>query len=69
MKPASLNPDSISKILEVIGLTLGPTLLAFNLFNFSVAKIGYYYKDAAQFGIAMGVFLIALALVAKRIRF
>lgn len=55
----------IKKTTEVVGFTVGPAVLAFNLFNFNIAKNGYYFKDPAQYGIAIGVFLIALAWVAR----
>lgn len=52
--------------LEVIGITLGPALLAFNLFNFNLGRLGIYYRDAAQYGIAIGVLLIAIALLIRK---
>lgn len=53
-------------ILEFVCITVGPAVLAFNIFNFNLAKNGFYYKDAAQWGIAIGIFMIALAYVLRR---
>ena len=52
--------------LEWVCFTAGPALVAFNLFNFNIAKNGLYYKDAAQWGIAIGVFMITLSLALRR---
>lgn len=54
---------NIWKSIEVIGFTVGPAILAFNLFNFNLSKLGLYYKDPAQYGIAGGVFLVAIAII------
>lgn len=63
-KAVSISPELVSqatKMLEVVGYTVGPALVAFNVFNFNIAKIGMFYKDPARIGIAVGVFLIAAA--------
>lgn len=62
---SSAQAKSIREFIAVVGITLGPAVLAFNLFNFNVVKNGYYFKEPAQYGIAIGVFLIALAWVTK----
>ncbi len=54
---------NIWKAIEVTGFTIGPAILAFNLFNFNISKLGFFYKDPAQYGIAGGVFLIAAAII------
>ncbi|MDH5648419.1 MAG: hypothetical protein OEY67_02085 [Gammaproteobacteria bacterium] len=56
---------NILKTMEVAGFTAGPSVLAFNLFNFNISKLGLYYSEPAQYGIAIGVFLIALALLLR----
>lgn len=68
MSSLTIDFPTISKYTELIGLTLGPAILAFNLFNFTLGGSGYYYKDPAQYGIALGVFLTAIGLVIKRFR-
>jgi hypothetical protein len=63
-RAVSISPElvnQITKITEIVGFTVGPALVAFNLFNFNLAKIGFFYKDPARIGIAAGVFLIAAA--------
>lgn len=63
-KAVSISPELISqviKMIEIVGYTIGPALVAFNVFNFNIAKIGFFYKDPARLGIAIGVFLIAAA--------
>jgi hypothetical protein len=63
-KAVSISPELIAqakKTMEVVGYTVGPALIAFNIFNFNIAKIGFFYKDPARIGIAAGVFLLAAA--------
>ena len=64
-KTVSISPElvnSATKITEVVGYTFGPALIAFNVFNFNIAKLGFYYMDVARFGLAAGVFLLASAI-------
>jgi len=64
IKGVNISPELVAQfsgILKTVGFTVGPALVAFNIFNFNIAKIGYFYKDPARFGIAIGVFLIATA--------
>ncbi|GMR18328.1 MAG: hypothetical protein BMS9Abin33_0736 [Gammaproteobacteria bacterium] len=65
----TLSPTLIKNIwksIEVTGFTIGPAILAFNLFNFNLSKLGFFYKDPAQYGIAGGVFLIAAAIITHK---
>ncbi len=64
-KTVSISPELVAratKITEVVGYTFGPALIAFNIFNFNIAKLGFYYMDAARFGMATGVLLLASAI-------
>jgi hypothetical protein len=55
----------ILKIVQSFGYIVGPTLVALNLFSFIPGRRGYFYTTAAEWGIAVGVFLIMLAVVSK----
>lgn len=55
----------ILKIVQTFGYLVGPTLVALNLFSFTPGRRGYFYTTGAEWGIAVGVFLIALAFVSK----
>jgi hypothetical protein len=54
------------RIMESVGLGFGPALVALNFFNFKPASHGYYYTNGSEWGIASGVFLICLAIIARR---
>lgn len=60
----------IQKIVYTIGMTAGPALIALFMFDFKYASRGkyYYYTDGAEWGIAIGVFLVMLALVSRKWR-
>ena len=55
----TMQTTTILKAVETGCLALGPAITAYYLFSFTVDKFGYYYKDT-EFGIAMGIFVIAL---------
>lgn len=55
----------ILKIVQTFGYLVGPALVALNLFSFTPGRRGYFYTTGAEWGIAIGVFLIALAFVSK----
>lgn len=64
VRAISISPELVTKLklaFEIIGYTMGPALVAFNIFNFSVARLGYFYQDPARYGIAGGVLLICIA--------
>lgn len=55
------------KIIESVGLGLGPAITALNVFSFSLSRGGsIYYKDGPSWGIAIGVLLISAAIVARK---
>jgi len=55
------------RITESICLGLGPAITALNIFSFSLTRSGdIYYKNGTTWGIAIGVFLIFVALVARK---
>ena len=55
------------RIVETISFGLGPAIAALNLFSFSLTRGGnIFYKDANSWGIAVGIFLICIAIVANR---
>ena len=69
MSANNINLKLLTKIGEAASFTLGPALVAFNVFNFNITKSGFlYYRDDAQYGIAIGVFLISLAFVMRNWR-
>ena len=63
-----LNPGAkiALKAVESIGIAFGPALVALNIFNFIPGKRGYFYENGSEWGIASGVFLMCLALVARK---
>lgn len=65
-----MNKTLIIKIVESVGYSLGPALIALNILDFRYARHShfYYYKGAAEWGIAIGVLLIGLAYIAKKWR-
>lgn len=54
------------RIIESIGLAFGPALIALNLFSIIPTKNGYTFSTGAEWGIASGVFLVSLAIIAKK---
>jgi hypothetical protein len=54
------------RILESIGLAFGPALIALNLFSFIPTRNGYAFSAGAEWGIASGVFLVSLAIIARK---
>lgn len=53
------------KAVESIGIAFGPALIALNIFNFIPGSRGYLYATSTEWGIASGVFLVCLAVVAR----
>lgn len=54
------------KAVESIGIAFGPAIIALNFFNFIPGSRGYLYANSTEWGIASGVFLVCLALVARK---
>ena len=55
------------KIVESLGIALGPAIIVLNLFSYKVAKSGTpYYLNGQEWGIAIGAFLIGLAIVSRK---
>ncbi len=65
-----MNKQLIVKIVESIGYSIGPALIALNIVDFRYARHShfYYFTSATQWGIAIGVLLIGLAYVARKWR-
>lgn len=63
-----LNPGArlALKITESVGIAFGPAIVALNLFSFKLSHGAYYYLSSSEWGIATGVFLVSIALVAKK---
>lgn len=55
----------ILKISQATTLVLGAAFTSFNLFSFTVAKNGYYFKDDNQYWLALGVSLLAVNYLIK----
>ena len=56
----------VLKGIQAACFTLGPTITAFNVFSFKVARGGgAYYLDSNQYWIAFGVLLISAGLVIR----
>jgi hypothetical protein len=65
MLNASLIPMA-RKLSETILLLVGSVLAAYNLLAFSVTSKGvYFFKDAHQIALGIGVSLIVLALLVR----
>ena len=62
----SSNARMALKIVESIGIAFGPALIALNIFNFIPGRRGYLYANSTEWGIAVGVFLVCLAVIAKK---
>jgi hypothetical protein len=60
----------IQKIVYSTGITVGPALITLFLFDFKYASRGkyYYYTDGAEWGMAVGVFLVMIALASRNWR-
>ncbi len=58
----------IQKIVYSVGLSVGPALIALFILDFKYATRGkyYYYTDGAEWGVAVGVFLVMAALVSRK---
>ncbi|MGW8247423.1 MAG: hypothetical protein ACWGOV_04865 [Acidiferrobacterales bacterium] len=54
------------KIIESVGIAFGPAVIALNLFSFRISHGSYYYLNSSEWGIATGVFLLCIALVARK---
>lgn len=54
------------RVVESVGLVFGPALVALNFFSFYPGRNGYAYSTGAEWGIASGVFLVCVAIVAKK---
>jgi len=54
------------RIIESIGLAFGPALIALNFFSFIPGRNGYAFTTGAEWGIASGVFLVSLAIIARK---
>ncbi len=61
----TLTTKLLLKAIQAACFTLGPTITAFNLFAFKVARGGVYYLDSNQYWIAFGVLLISTGLVIR----
>ena len=57
--PKTIDTSTLFKAVEASCFTIGPTVTAYFVANFTVDAFGYYYRDM-EGGIALGVFLIAL---------
>ena len=55
----------VLKVTQVIMLLTGVALTSFNLFSFKVVKNGYYFNDANQTWLAVGITAIAVFYVIK----
>jgi hypothetical protein len=65
MSNASLIP-MVRKLSETILLLIGSILAAYNLLAFSVTPKGvYFFRDANQIALGIGVSLIILALLVR----
>ncbi|MDX5151632.1 MAG: hypothetical protein R3188_04065 [Acidiferrobacterales bacterium] len=53
------------KIIESVGIAFGPAIVVLNLFSFRLSHGAYYYLSKSEWGIATGVFLVCLAVVAR----
>lgn len=56
----------VLKIVESIGWIVGPSLIALHFFSFKLGKSGAYYESGSEWGIAIGVFFISMAFVARQ---
>jgi protein-S-isoprenylcysteine O-methyltransferase Ste14 len=54
------------KITESVGIAFGPAVIVLNLFSFKISHGSYYYLSKSEWGIAAGVFLVCIALVARK---
>lgn len=54
------------KITESVGIAFGPAIIALNLFSFRLSHGSYYYLNSSEWGIATGVFLVCIAVVARK---
>ena len=58
------------RITYSVGMSVGPALIALFLLDFKYATRGkyYYYTDGSEWGVAIGVFLVMLALASRKWR-
>ena len=59
------NSELTFKIVESVGWIVGPCLFALHFFSFKLGKDGAYYETGSEWGMAVGVFFISLAFVAR----
>lgn len=53
------------KITQVVMILAGVALTTYNVFSFKVGTKGYYFQDANQTWLAVGVTAIAIAYIIK----
>jgi len=63
---AKNNSELILKIAESVGWVIGPAVFALNFFSFKLGKAGAYYETGSEWGIAIGILFISMAVVARR---
>lgn len=56
----------VFRIVESVAWVIGPALFALNFFSFKLGKAGAYYETGTEWGIAIGVFFISIAFVARQ---
>lgn len=59
------DPAQIARLIITTLFTSGSALVTYNLFAFRVDKFGFYYKDDAQFWLAIGVGTVVLGWLVK----
>lgn len=55
----------VLKATQVFMFLAGVAFTSFNIFSFKVVKNGYYYNDASQIWLAVGITAIAASYVIK----
>jgi hypothetical protein len=55
----TIETTTLFRTIEAACFAVGPAVTAYYLTSFTVDSHGYYYRDT-EFGIAAGVFLVAL---------
>lgn len=53
------------KIIQIVSLLAGVALTSYNVFSFKVVKNGYYFQDANQTWLAVGVTAITVFYIIK----
>ena len=59
------DPKQILRIITATLFTTGSALTTYNLFAFRVDKYGFYFKDADQFWLAIGVGMLLFGWIIK----